>query len=67
MLVYAAGLAYGSIDVGKRAGWQYALLAPIVFATIHFGYGIGCLWGIVRFIVLGGKWMSKPGDAKLSR
>jgi len=66
-LLYALVLVYGSIDVGKQAGWKYALLAPVVFAILHFGYGFGCLWGIVRFVLLRGKFMTKPSDAKLSR
>jgi glycosyltransferase involved in cell wall biosynthesis len=64
---YAVGLVYGSIDVGRRAGWKHSLLAPVVFAILHFAYGLGCLWGIVRFILLRGKFMNRPGDAKLSR
>jgi glycosyltransferase involved in cell wall biosynthesis len=67
LLLYALALVYGSIDVGKQAGWKYALLAPVVFAILHFGYGFGCLWGIVRFVLLRGKFMTKPSDAKLSR
>jgi len=65
--IYALGLACGSIQVGKRAGWKYAVLAPLIFAILHFAYGFGSLWGILRFILLGGRFMSKPGDLKLSR
>ena len=67
LLLYALALVYGSINVGRQAGWKYALLAPVVFAILHFGYGFGCLWGIVRFVLLRSKFMIKPSDAKLSR
>jgi len=64
---YVLGLAIGSIDVGRKACWKYALLAPLVFAILHFGYGVGSLWGFIRFVVLRGKAMQKPEDVKLSR
>jgi hypothetical protein len=64
---YAVGLVYGSIDVGRRTGWKHSLLAPVVFAILHFGYGIGSLWGVIRFVVLRGKGIQKPEDVKLSR
>ncbi len=65
--LYALGLLYGTIHVGKQAGWRYSLLAPLVFAILHFAYGLGSLWGIVRFVVLHGKWRAKPAEIKLSR
>ncbi len=65
--IYALALMHGSIDVGRQAGWKYSLLAPLVFAILHFAYGFGCLWGIVRFVLIRGIFMAKPGDSKLSR
>lgn len=65
--LYALGLTFGTVNVGKRAGWKYSLLAPLVFAILHFAYGFGCLWGIVRFVLLGGWHIGKPTEAKLSR
>jgi len=67
LTLYVIGLVYGSVDVGRKSGWQYAPLAPVVFAILHFGYGIGSLWGVIRFVVLRGKGMQKPEDVKLSR
>jgi len=67
LAVYALGLVYGSIQVGAKAGWKYSLLAPIVFAILHFAYGFGGLWGIVRFVLLGRWKMKKPAEMKLSR
>ena len=65
--IYLLGLTYGTIHVGKQAGWRYSFLAPLVFAILHFAYGFGCLWGLVRFILFRGCFMTKPSDAKLSR
>jgi len=67
LMLYAFAVVYGSIDVGKQAGWKYAYLAPIVFMILHFAYGFGSLWGIVRFILLGGRFMPKPSGFRLSR
>jgi len=67
LVLYAVGIAYGSFDVGRQAGWKYSLLAPVVFSFLHFGYGIGSLWGFVRFVLFGGKGMRKPTEMKLSR
>jgi glycosyltransferase involved in cell wall biosynthesis len=65
--LYVIGLVYGSVDVGRKSGWQYAPLAPVVFAILHFGYGLGCLWGIVRFIIFKGIGLPKPEQYRLSR
>lgn len=67
LMIYAAGLTYGSVDVGRKAGWKYSCVVPVVFAILHFGYGIGSLWGIIRFVVLKGRGMRKPKDMPLSR
>jgi glycosyltransferase involved in cell wall biosynthesis len=67
LMIYAAGLVYGSVDVGRKAGWKYSCVAPIVFAILHFGYGIGSLWGIIRFAILKGRGMRKSEDMPLSR
>jgi len=64
---YALGLLLGTVDVGRKGGWKYAPLAPLVFAILHFGYGLGSLWGIVRFVILRGRMLKKPEEAKLSR
>ena len=64
---YALGLLLGTVDVGRKAGWKYAVVAPLVFVILHFGYGLGCLWGIVRFILLRGWGMRRVDEFKLSR
>ena len=50
--IYGVALLAGAFDVGRKSGFKYAPLAPVVFAILHFGYGLGSLWGIVRFLIL---------------
>ncbi len=45
-LLYSAKLA-------REKGWSYIVMLPLVFATLHFSYGIGFLVGLVRFF---GRW-----------
>jgi succinoglycan biosynthesis protein ExoA len=49
---YGLALLYGTVDVARREGVKYALLAPLSFAIMHFGYGLGGVAGIVNFVVL---------------
>jgi succinoglycan biosynthesis protein ExoA len=37
----------GSVDIGFRYGWRFALPMPLVFLTLHFGYGLGTFVSIV--------------------
>ncbi len=48
----AANLA-ASVAVARRRGWSLLPLLPIVFTTLHVGYGTGFLWGLIRFA---GRW-----------
>jgi hypothetical protein len=66
-VAYGLVLAYGSIEVLRQEGPVAALLAPIVFISLHFGYGLGSLWGIVRFVVLRGWGLPRPEEHRLSR
>ncbi len=50
--LYLGALIAGAIPVGRRTGLAGFLLAPVVFMILHFGYGLGCLWGILRFVIL---------------
>ena len=67
MVLYTLGLLYGAADVGRQAGFKCALAAPLVFMIIHFGYGMGTLWGMIRFVFLRGAGMKKPDQMRLSR
>ena len=65
--LYLLGLAAGAVSVGLVSGLKYAVVSPMIFAILHFGYGLGGIWGFIRFIVFGGKGMGKAEDFKLSR
>jgi glycosyltransferase involved in cell wall biosynthesis len=65
--LYVVGLLVGAFDVGHKAGWRYAPLSPLVFAILHFGYGLGSLWGIVRFLILKRYGIKKPEQMRMSR
>jgi glycosyltransferase involved in cell wall biosynthesis len=60
--VYASVLLVGVVDVARRKGIAQALLAPVIFVILHFGYGIGNLVGIWRFIIC-----DQGGVLKLAR
>jgi GT2 family glycosyltransferase len=47
--LYALALMVGAVQVARRAGWRYAPAAPLAFMAMHFGYGIGSLYGIFVF------------------
>ena len=66
-LLYLLVLAAGASDVGRRSGWQYSPMAPLVFFILHFAYGLGSLWGVTRFCVLKGRWMRRPEQMQMSR
>lgn len=65
--LYIIGLLAGAILAIKKNGFGVGIATPIVFPILHFGYGIGSLWGFIRFVVLRGKGMQKPKDVKITR
>ena len=65
--MYVLALVAGALDVGRKSGWRYAPPAPLVFAVLHFAYGTGSLWGLVRFSILRGYGMKKPEQMQMSR
>lgn len=65
--LYLLTLAAGALDVGCRSGWMYSPIAPLVFVVLHFAYGLGSLWGGVRFCVLRGRGMKRPEQLQMSR
>ncbi len=52
-LLYLSGLFVGAVMVGRKTGLAGLLISPIVFAILHFSYGIGSLFGIFWFSILG--------------
>jgi len=65
--LYILMISIGALDVGRKSGWQYTPLSPVVFAVLHFAYGLGSLWGIVRFSILRGCGLKKPEQMQMSR
>jgi len=66
-ILYLLGLAAGALDVGRRSGWRFVPIAPLVFAILHFAYGLGSLWGGIRFWALKGRGMRRPEQMQMSR
>jgi cellulose synthase/poly-beta-1,6-N-acetylglucosamine synthase-like glycosyltransferase len=66
-LYLVAGLVFSvrSAIAERRPG--LVLLLPLVFATFHFGYGLGYLKGILDFVILRRHRRRAPTDAPLSR
>lgn len=67
LAVYMLGLLAGAVDVARKSSFKYGVIAPLIFFILHFGYGLGSMWGIVRFMILKGRGMPRPEDMKLSR
>lgn len=64
---YAFGLLLGTVDLARRMGISSALLAPLAFAILHFGYGFGSVVGLVRFTLLRHRRTIPVEDYPLSR
>jgi len=65
--LYLLGLTAGALDVGCKSGWRFAPMAPLVFVILHFAYGLGSLWGGIRFCVLKGRGMRGLEQMQMSR
>jgi len=66
-VLYGLGLVAGAADVARKAGLAAALVAPLVFVILHFGYGLGSLKGVVWFVVLRRGPATRAEDHPLSR
>lgn len=64
---YALGLVLGaytlanllfSIQAAKRSKWNYLILLPIVYSILHLSYGIGFIFGLLKFA---NRWGDKRG------
>lgn len=56
-----------SLHIAMKKGWKHFLVLPIVFAAIHFSYGIGYLKGIWDFFLLRRNKKKKIADIPLTR
>ena len=50
--LYALGAVMASLLAAARQGWTLLPLLPLVFASYHFAYGYGFLWGLWDFVIL---------------
>ncbi len=66
LLLYGLGVLAGAVHVGMKSGFACGLLAPLIFFILHFAYGIGSLWGIIRFVLMKGKGIDTQKQ-KISR
>lgn len=65
--LYLMLLIMGMLHTACREGYKKALLVPIVFIIMHFGYGLGSLVGIWSWVILRGKYISGWAAHKISR
>lgn len=65
--LYLMLLIMGMLHTACKEGYKKAILVPVVFVIMHFGYGLGSLVGIWSWVVLRGKYISHGAARKLSR
>ena len=50
---YAIANVASSASVAiRRKKWSYVALLPVVFATLHFSYGLGSVWGALKALAI---------------
>jgi GT2 family glycosyltransferase len=49
VLLYLLASVFASALTAKRAGWKLFTFLPIAFGIIHFSYGLGFLFGLIKF------------------
>lgn len=50
---YTAASLGASVSCARRQGARIGLLMPLIFAVLHFSYGLGSLGGLVKHLLLG--------------
>jgi succinoglycan biosynthesis protein ExoA len=61
LTVYVLANLLGSILTASRSSLQVLPLLPLTFALIHFAYGLGFLFGLLRFW---NRWTNPAGKVK---
>lgn len=56
-----------SFYIAIKKGWKHFFMLPIVFATVHFSYGIGYFKGLLDFMLLRKHKKNKLKDIPLTR
>ncbi|HQU32177.1 MAG: glycosyltransferase family 2 protein [Planctomycetia bacterium] len=67
LFLYLSANIVASGSIAFKKGLKYIFVLPIVFATLHFSYGIGYLKGILDFIVFKKHRRNKIVDVPLTR
>ena len=49
---YLLASLLSSLFIARSEGWRYLPLLPLVFAVMHFGWGLGFLFGLGRAAIL---------------
>jgi len=65
--LYMLVVLCGVVLVSKNSGLAVGIASPLVFAILHFSYGLGSLCGIWRFCIRGGKGAREIGKLKITR
>ncbi|CAG0939664.1 succinoglycan biosynthesis protein ExoA [Candidatus Brocadiaceae bacterium] len=60
---YALANILSSAMLSYKQGFRYFFMLPIVFATLHFSYGLGSIWGLLTVR----KWVVKNTLATKAR
>ena len=62
---YALTNAYFSVKItAKEKDFSYLFTMPLIFATLHIGYGLGSLWGLLRVIMSAQFWKNRFSSLK---
>jgi glycosyltransferase involved in cell wall biosynthesis len=57
---YALTNVYFSVKItAKEKDFRYLFWMPIMFATLHIGYGLGSLWGLLKVIMSAQFWKNR--------
>ena len=67
LALYSAVNLTSSLLIASRRGLKYMPFLPIVFSTLHAGYGLGYLKGLWDFVILRRNREGKTGAVPLTR
>lgn len=65
--LYLLALLAGAVMAIRARGLKAGIATPIVFPVLHFSYGIGSLWSLIRFVILRKPVAGDQGGTSLTR
>jgi len=66
--LYVAGTLGATVLTARRAGWKHVCRFPVIFAVLHWAYGLGFLKGMIDFgLFRCHRWGKRMADMKISR